>query len=166
MNQLLSKYYLVVYLLRLYNKCYNNYYGALAQLGARLTGSQEVTGSNPVCSTIFLRRDMKLNELKQGQSATIESVGGSGALRQHFLDMGIIPGACISLTKHAPMGDPIEFRIHGYELTLRLADARHIEVQESGENLSKDATPLSPSSPGPVFREISHPGHGRKSEQR
>ncbi len=71
---------------------------------------------------------MNLNGLHQGQSAVIQSVGGEGALRQHFLDMGVIPGAVITLVKFAPMGDPIEFRLHGYELTLRLADAEKIEV--------------------------------------
>ncbi len=71
---------------------------------------------------------MNLNGLHQGQSAVIKSVGGEGALRQHFLDMGVIPGAVITLVKFAPMGDPIEFRLHGYELTLRLADAEKIEV--------------------------------------
>lgn len=73
---------------------------------------------------------MHLNELEAGQTGVIESVGGEGALRQHFLDMGVIPGAEIALVKFAPMGDPIEFRIHGYELTLRVADARHIEVKK------------------------------------
>ena len=71
---------------------------------------------------------MKLNELKQGQSAVIQSVGGDGELRQHFLDMGILPKSEITLVKFAPMGDPIEFRIHDYELTLRIDDAKNIEV--------------------------------------
>ncbi|MBQ5442710.1 MAG: ferrous iron transport protein A, partial [Oscillospiraceae bacterium] len=66
---------------------------------------------------------MKLNELKPGQSARISRVGGEGALRQHFLDMGVIPGTEVSMIKLAPMGDPMELRIRGYELTLRLADA-------------------------------------------
>ena len=70
----------------------------------------------------------KLSEIKQGQSAYIESVGGEGALRQHLLDMGVIPGAHVKLIKFAPMGDPMELRIHGYELTLRLADAEKIEI--------------------------------------
>ena len=74
---------------------------------------------------------MKLNELKNGQTGIITSVAGEGALRQHFLDMGVIPGAEITLIKLAPMGDPAEFRIHGYELTLRLADAEKIEVEET-----------------------------------
>jgi len=72
---------------------------------------------------------MTLNELEIGKTASIVSVGGEGELRQHFLDMGVIPGADITLVKFAPMGDPIEFRIHGYELTLRLADAEKIEIE-------------------------------------
>ena len=71
---------------------------------------------------------MKLNELKPGQSAVIMTVGGDGALRQHFLDMGVIPEAVITLVKRAPMGDPLEFRLHGYELTLRVADAEKIGI--------------------------------------
>ena len=71
---------------------------------------------------------MKLNALHPGQSAVIEAVGGEGALRQHFLDMGVIPGTEVTVIKLAPMGDPMELRIHGYELTLRLADAEQIEI--------------------------------------
>ncbi|MBQ7455356.1 MAG: FeoA domain-containing protein, partial [Clostridia bacterium] len=71
---------------------------------------------------------MTLKELRPGQSARIVRVGGEGALRQHFLDMGVIPGAQVTLTKLAPMGDPMELRIHGYELTLRLDDAQKIDV--------------------------------------
>ncbi|MCR5567331.1 MAG: ferrous iron transport protein B [Clostridiales bacterium] len=71
---------------------------------------------------------MKLNELKPGRSAVIEEVGGEGALRQHFLDMGVIPGTEVTVIKLAPMGDPMELRIHGYELTLRLADAEKIGI--------------------------------------
>ncbi len=71
---------------------------------------------------------MRLNELKPGRSAVIRAVGGEGALRQHFLDMGVIPGTEVTLIKLAPMGDPMELRIHGYELTLRLADAEKIEI--------------------------------------
>ena len=81
---------------------------------------------------------MKLNELKQGQSAVIQSVGGDGELRQHFLDMGLIPGAKLALVKYAPMGDPMELRIHGYELTLRLADAEKIEVDEESVAASQE----------------------------
>ena len=64
-----------------------------------------------------------LADLKQGQSATIATVGGEGALRQHFLDMGITPGAPVTFEKYAPLGDPMEFTIRGYSLTLRKADA-------------------------------------------
>ena len=80
---------------------------------------------------------MTLKDLKIGQSARIDAVGGEGALRQHFLDMGVIPGAEVTLVKLAPMGDPMELRIHGYELTLRLADAAKIDVtptQKRAEN--------------------------------
>ena len=71
---------------------------------------------------------MTLNELEIGKSAVIVSVGGQGALRQHFLDMGVIPGTEVTMVKLAPMGDPMELRIHGYELTLRLNDAREIGI--------------------------------------
>lgn len=82
---------------------------------------------------------MKLNELQTGKSARIISVGGTGALRQHFLDMGMIPGTTVKTVKYAPMGDPVEVRINGYELTLRIADAAEIEitpVEEESENLT------------------------------
>ena len=72
---------------------------------------------------------MTLKELEIGQSAAIRSVGGEGALRQHFLDMGMIPGAEVTVIKLAPMGDPMELQIHGYELTLRLAEADQIEIE-------------------------------------
>ena len=71
---------------------------------------------------------MTLKDLRIGESAKITAIGGEGALRQHFLDMGVVPGTEIKLMKLAPMGDPMEFRIHGYELTLRLADAEKIEA--------------------------------------
>ena len=71
---------------------------------------------------------MTLKDIAIGQSAVIIKVGGEGSLRQHFLDMGVIPGAEVSVVKLAPMGDPMELQIHGYELTLRLADAAQIEV--------------------------------------
>lgn len=73
---------------------------------------------------------MTLKELKAGESARILSVGGEGALRQHFLDMGVIPGAETTVIKFAPMGDPMELQVHGYELTLRLADADQIEIEK------------------------------------
>ena len=82
---------------------------------------------------------MTLRELKIGKSAKIISVGGEGALRQHFLDMGVIPGAELTVIKYAPMGDPLEIEIHGYRLTLRLAEAEQIEIEEIAE-LSKDTS--------------------------
>ncbi len=90
---------------------------------------------------------MKLSELKPGQSARILEVGGAGALRQHFLDMGVIPGAETTLMKLAPLGDPMELRIHGYELTLRKEEANEIAVslleqpsgQKSGDRKRKSS---------------------------
>lgn len=96
---------------------------------------------------------MKLNELEIGRSASIISVGGKGALRQHFLDMGVIPGAIVTMVKLAPLGDPMEVRIHGYELTLRLADAEKIEILPVAE--------AEPSAESSKKRELAkHPGLG------
>ena len=95
-----------------------------------------------------------LSALVQGESAVIESVGGEGALRQHFLDMGVIPGATITYIKPAPMGDPLEYRIHGYELTLRKDDAAQIEVERLGAILGDDAKPEAPR------QHTEHPGYG------
>lgn len=75
---------------------------------------------------------MTLKELEIGKSAVVDTVGGEGALRQHFLDMGVIPGAEVKAVRLAPMGDPIELMIHGYELTLRLSDAEKIGIKEGG----------------------------------
>ena len=80
---------------------------------------------------------MTLRDLKVGASAVITEVGGEGALRQHFLDMGVIPGAEVTVVKFAPMGDPMELEIHGYELTLRLADAEAIGVEPITERANK-----------------------------
>lgn len=77
---------------------------------------------------------MNLNDLKIGESAILTKIGGSGALRQHLLDMGLIPGTEIKMVKFAPMGDPIEVQIHGYELTIRLNDAKRIEVKNIDNN--------------------------------
>ena len=85
---------------------------------------------------------MTLKDLKVGQSAVIKSVGGEGALRQHFLDMGVIPSAKVTLVKFAPMGDPMELKIHGYELTLRLEDAKKIEVTLVDEKKAADEVQL------------------------
>ncbi len=90
---------------------------------------------------------MTLKELKTGESAVVETVGGDGALRQHFLDMGVIPGAEVTMLKLAPMGDPMELQIHGYSLTLRLADADRIGVvplsEKTAESSQKKKKPRS-----------------------
>lgn len=99
---------------------------------------------------------MTLRELKAGQSATVMVVGGEGALRQHFLDMGIIPGIRVVLTKFAPMGDPLELNINGYELTLRLADAGRIQVEDIAEPGESDMDV--PEQDQKAF--IPHPGLG------
>ena len=99
---------------------------------------------------------MTLNELKPGQSARITKVGGRGALRQHFLDMGVIPGAGITLVKLAPMGDPMEFRLHGYELTLRVADASHIHADLMDEDVQTSVTPQE--------QTVEHPGLGEEGK--
>ena len=95
---------------------------------------------------------MTLKDLAPGQSARILSVGGEGSLRQHFLDMGVLPGARVTLIKLAPMGDPMELRIHSYELTLRLADAEKIEIEplegEVPEREEEKVTLLSLEHPG------------------
>ena len=93
-----------------------------------------------------------LKELPIGKTATVLSVGGEGALRQHFLDMGIIPGAEITMVKYAPMGDPVEIRIHSYELTLRLADAKEIAIGDIREPQEQAAVSKK--------RIIPHPGLG------
>ena len=80
---------------------------------------------------------MTLKELEIGKSAVIKTVGGEGALRQHFLDMGVIPGAEVTVIKFAPMGDPMELQIHGYELTLRLADADQITIEQISSRTRK-----------------------------
>lgn len=101
---------------------------------------------------------MKLNEIKQSQTVRIKSVGGEGALRQHFLDMGVIPDALITLVKFAPMGDPMELRIHGYELTLRLSEAEKIEVEEVTDN-SEETQELQDNE-----RKVLHPGLGEEGK--
>ena len=84
---------------------------------------------------------MTLNELPVGAAAVITSVGGEGSLRQHFLDMGVIPGAEVTLIQYAPMGDPMELLIHGYSLTLRLADAGKIGIRPLDRQEKKEETP-------------------------
>ncbi len=95
---------------------------------------------------------MTLKDLPIGKTATVQSVGGDGVLRQHFLDMGLIPQADVTMVKYAPMGDPVELRIHSYELTLRLADAQKIIV----ENV-RDAKAAPPNK---RKKAIPHPGLG------
>ncbi|MCR5581126.1 MAG: ferrous iron transport protein B [Pseudobutyrivibrio sp.] len=103
---------------------------------------------------------MTIRDLQIGQTAIIDAVGGEGALRQHFLDMGVIPGAEVTLVKLAPMGDPMELSIHGYELTLRLADAEqitatpveHIEIKEKESTIDKGK------------HDIAHPGLGEEGK--
>ena len=102
---------------------------------------------------------MKLSELAVDDYARIEAVGGSGELRQHFLDMGLIPGCDVSLIKFAPMGDPIEIRIHDYELTLRLADAEHITVEKIDPPAGDDEAKARAARRA-LRREIEHPGLG------
>lgn len=84
---------------------------------------------------------MRLNELEIGKSAKITEVNGEGALRQHFLDMGVIPGAEVTMIKLAPMGDPMEMQIHGYELTLRVADAAKIGIEPIKERTRRHERP-------------------------
>ena len=96
---------------------------------------------------------MTLNELHRGESAIITKVGGEGSLRQHFLDMGVIPGSEITLQKLAPMGDPMQLRIHGYELTLRKDDAANIEIQLCQQQAEE------PKAAPPKSR-VEHPGYG------
>ena len=99
---------------------------------------------------------MTLKDLPIGKTATIRTVGGEGALRQHFLDMGIIPKAEVTMVKYAPMGDPIEVRVHSYELTLRLADAEKIEIEEVHEEKTPPGTSRIPAG----ARTLPHPGLG------
>ena len=107
---------------------------------------------------------MTLRELKIGQTVRIDRVGGTGALRQHFLDMGVIPDTEITLEKLAPMGDPMQLRLRGYELTLRLADAALIDVSECQPNADKSSVRESlthiDASSKKVCHEIEHPGLG------
>ena len=99
---------------------------------------------------------MTLKDLPIGKTATIRTVGGEGALRQHFLDMGIIPKAEVTIVKYAPMGDPIEVRVHSYELTLRLADAEKIEIEQVHEEKTHPGTSRIPAG----ARTLPHPGLG------
>ena len=100
---------------------------------------------------------MTLKELEIGKSAVIRTVGGKGALRQHFLDMGMIPGAEVTVVKLAPMGDPMELQIHGYELTLRLAEADQIEIAPINQRTRSHAGKER-------LQPIAHPGLGEEGK--
>lgn len=108
---------------------------------------------------------MTLRELKIGESAVITQVGGEGALRQHFLDMGVIPGAEVTVVKFAPLGDPMELQVHGYELTLRLADAEKIGIQkiEQRANKHERINHIEPAA-HPGLGETGHLYHDKASE--
>ena len=94
-----------------------------------------------------------LRELAAGESAVITKIGGEGALRQHFLDMGLIPGTKVKVIKFAPMGDPMEVKLRGYGLTLRLDDASKIEVGVSAEGEDEEEVPFE-------RKKSDHPGLG------
>ena len=95
---------------------------------------------------------LKLSDIKPGEYAKVLETGGEGALRQHLLDMGLTPGAALQVIKYAPMGDPLELRIHGYELTLRLSEAECIQVERCDKNTASTRTG--------IYTDIEHPGLG------
>lgn len=97
--------------------------------------------------------NMTLKDIKIGEHARVNSVGGEGALRQHFLDMGLIPGSYLTVVKFAPMGDPMEVRIHGYELTMRLEDASQIEVEKIDAPIEEEKNRLRKVTPHPALGE-------------
>ncbi len=104
---------------------------------------------------------LTLNELHPGQSAVLTAVNGQGALRRHFLDMGLTPGTRVTLRKVAPMGDPIELELRGYELTLRMDDAKKIQI----ELCSAPAAAPVCAEPAALHQPIDHPGHGEENEE-
>ena len=106
---------------------------------------------------------MTICDLEIGQSAVISAVGGEGALRQHFLDMGLIPGIEVTLIKYAPMGDPMELMVSGYSLTLRLADAARIDITNVHEHPGGRGEVLEPIQPS---KDIPHPGIGEEGRGR
>ena len=108
---------------------------------------------------------MNLAELKIGQTATILNVGGKGSLRQHFLDMGVPPGVPVTLVKYAPMGDPMELRVHGYELTLRRADARKIDVSPIAVS-DMPKRPVRNSDPEPQHPGLGEGGHYHQEQEK
>ncbi len=116
---------------------------------------------------------MGINDLSVGQTAIVDSVGGTGALRQHFLDMGLIPGTEIKMLGAAPMGDPLKILVQGYSLTLRVAEAHQIQIRESEKNAVEPDSPLDEVGYNPNdHEEDPHPGlgeegryHSRENEQ-
>ena len=112
---------------------------------------------------------MTIKDMKIGESAIVTEVGGTGALRQHFLDMGVIPGTAVKVVKYAPMGDPVQLMIHGYDLTLRIADADKIEVTGATENEIESAESAAQGSASGgakdeeknhIHNHVEHPGLG------
>ena len=101
---------------------------------------------------------MTLKDLKIGKYAEVLAVGGEGNLRQHFLDMGVIPGTVVKMIKRAPMGDPLEILVQGYSLTLRGAEADKIEVRAADAPDSVQAEKERP------IEEIEHPGFGEEGK--
>ena len=99
---------------------------------------------------------MKLSDLKVGQSGIVSAVGGEGNTRQHFLDMGLIPGVRVTVVKFAPMGDPVEIRIHSFELTLRMDDAKQINIELCDSDAEE---PISKKSKN-IIEKTEHPGLG------
>ena len=123
-------------------------------LGLFLSGRENGLRLAVYIMYVFVRRKkMTIKDLQIGETATIIEVGGSGALRQHFLDMGLIQGTEVTVVKYAPMGDPVELRIHGYELTIRLEDAGQIQV---GAAHKEEVTVKRPAEK----MDIPHPGLG------
>ena len=127
------------------------------------------TNNQESITSSFHNHMTTLADIAIGDRVRVEVVGGQGALRQHFLDMGIIPGTVMELVKFAPMGDPMEFLIHGYELTLRKEDASHISISPIGQSdtqsssAAKFDTPLQTASQKFENRRIAlteHPGLG------
>ena len=104
---------------------------------------------------------MKLNELAVGSSAVVTAVGGEGALRQHFLDMGLVPGVKVKLMQYAPLGDPMEIRLRGYELTIRLSEAERIDIDPEGK-ADPDTAESAFNRTSDTMKVKTHPGYGEE----
>ena len=103
------------------------------------------------------RAPMALTGLAPGETATVTAVGGEGALRQHLLDMGVIPGVRMTFVKPAPMGDPLQFSVRGYSLTLRVADAEEVSIRK---DTSADSSATGSHTTSPPSHPVTHPGIG------